>query len=353
MSTRWMDSIVTQVTVVAALLFFLPVQAQADLNSPQVQYYPGGSTSIEVGKEEFLKNYASLAGIAGVYVNLDYVYGSSKKNDIAIKDDLEQQVRAKFKEAGLRYLSEEDLLITPGMPEIAVYPSYTGGGLGEAKPDQRGVGNSAEENLDCCRNSVWMSFSQSATILRRPNSHFKLGTWGAGEDSDWCKNRGEWMYDAVLRTVDLFVADYKKAETEKKPVKIANAEEIPSNCAQAWAVHLQVFDTNSTEIKGAFVPILDKLVAQSARCQNYNYVIETHADQRADDNYNKILSEARAGSIKEYLMGSGIAYNRLKTIAYGESKPLRVGNTEEDHAANRRVVIVPALGPIVNSQADQ
>lgn len=337
-------------SILTTLFIAIPVFAASAENT--VRYYPGGGAGIEVGKEEFLKNYASLAGIEGAYVNLDYVIGSSEKNNIELRDDLEEQVRKRFEDAGLKFLTKEEHLLTPGMPEMAVYPSYTGGGLGADVPnplDARGVD---VINTDCCRNSVWMSFSQSATILRRPDSHFKLGTWGAGDDSKWCENRGQWMYDAVLKTIDLFIEDYKQAETEKKPLKIETAEQVPANCAQSWAVHLQVFDTNSTEIMGPFVPILDKLVGQAKRCGSYSYIIETHADRRSTDAYNKILSEARAASIKEYLMARGIEYSRLKSIAYGESKPLSMGNTEADHAANRRVVIIPNLGPIVSSQKE-
>jgi len=62
--------------------------------------------------------------------------------------------------------------------------------------------------------------------------------------------------------------------------------------------------------------------------------------------YNKILSEARAFAIKDYLVGMKIAYERLETKAFGESMPLTSGTTDKDHAINRRVVIIPKIAEI-------
>lgn len=331
----------------------LPVTTPA-AELPEI-YYPGGGTGLQVGSEEFLKNYASLAGLEGVYVLLDYVFASSKKNGITLpKDDLEDQVRQRLEKAGLRMLTEEEMKLTPGLPEMAVFPSYTGGSIGAKVNPLPGSADSEKMCADqCCRNSVWISFSQSASILRRPDTQFKLGTWGNGDDSNWCENRGEWMYDAVLGVIDLFVEDHKKAESEQIPVTIASAGEVPINCAQTWSVQLQLFDTDSAELKTTVTPILDKFAQQAQRCGNYRYEIETHADKRASESYNKVLTQARAAVIKDYLVRGGINYSRIITLAMGESQPITDGETESDHAANRRVVIRPILDVRMSSLSEE
>ena len=324
-------------------------QAPAAATTPVVKYYPTGGGGLMVGSEEYLKNYASLAGMEGIYVVLDYVFGSSEKNGIVLKhDDLEEQVRLRLEKAGLKMLTKEEMELTPGQPEMAVYPAYSGGSIG-ATDNPRVTASTAANatgdacGMSCCRNSIWVSVSQSASLLRRPDSQYKLGTWGNGDDSNWCENRGEWMYDAVLGVIDSFVADYQKAEQENEPVTIANADELPANCSQTWAVNLQMFDTDSTEIKNEIKPILNKFVEQATRCRSYDYVIETHADVRASNEYNKLLTQVRAAVLKDFLVTNNIAYSRIRTIAYGESTPVTDGQTESDHAANRRVVIRPRL----------
>ncbi len=324
--------------------------APATQATQSVKYYPTGGGGLLVGTEEYLKNYASLAGMEGIYVVLDYVFGSSEKNGITLKhDDLEEQVRQRLERVGLRMLTKEEMELTPGQPEMAVYPAYSGGSIGATEnplvtASSAANGTSADAcDFSCCRNSIWVSVSQSASLLRRPDSQYKLGTWGNGDDSNWCENRGEWMYDAVLGVIDSFVADYEKAEQENEPLTVASADELPANCSQTWAVNLQIFDTDSTELKQEIMPILNKFVEQAKRCNSYDYVIETHADVRATNEYNKLLTQVRASVLKDFLVTNNIAYSRVRTVAYGESTPLTDGQTESDHAANRRVVIRPQL----------
>lgn len=312
------------------------------------RYYPiANPNPLEVGTEEYLDNYASLAGIEGVRVVTSYVFGSAKKyklNDM--KTDLVPQIRQRLEGVGLRMLSEEELKTTPGQPTLTFFPSYTGNDIdaiqAATKPELAAANDEkSADKHDCCRSSIWASFQQSASILRDPNTQYMFSTWGSGEDTDSCDDRGAWTYDAVLKTIDKFVDDYKKAQSERKPKLVSNATDVPENCAQAWLMNLSVFETNKTTISDAVKPILDQLAETASRCDRYSYLIETHADKRADEAYNKVLSEARAHAIKDYLLRKDVSYNRLKTVSYGESKPLTDGNSEEDHAVNRRVVIIP------------
>ncbi len=314
------------------------------------RYYPPASPDrLEVGSEEFTDNYASLAGLEGVRVDTTYVIGSAEKYELTdMKSDLVEQIRQRLTDAGLRMLSEEELESTPGQPSLTFFPAYQGNDIDALKAKLAGEDAVAEhakidESHDCCRSSIWASFQQSSSILRDPNRQYRFATWGSGDDTDSCNDRGLWTYNAVLETIDRFIEDYKKAESELRPMLVSNAAEVPESCSQAWLMNLSVFDTNKTAISEAVKPILDQLADTAARCDRYNYLIETHADKRADEAYNKLLSEARALAIKDYLLQKDVPYGRLRTIAYGESKPLSNGNSEKDHAVNRRVVIIPQL----------
>ena len=147
--------------------------------------------------------------------------------------------------------------------------------------------------------------------------------------------------EIFLEPVILQTDDYEKSESEERPATIETASEIPVNCAQTWTVSLPMFDTDSSNLKESIKPILHRFSTQAQRCQNYNYIIETHADKRSTESYNRALTEARAASIKEHLVSIGLEYNRLETIAFGESQLLNHGDAAADHAENRRVVIRP------------
>lgn len=69
--------------------------------------------------------------------------------------------------------------------------------------------------------------------------------------------------------------------------------------------------------------------------------IEGHCDMRGSIEYNLSLGERRAKAVKSYLVSLGVASDRLSVISYGKEKLLAMGDTEADHARNRRANFVP------------
>lgn len=68
-------------------------------------------------------------------------------------------------------------------------------------------------------------------------------------------------------------------------------------------------------------------------------VLQGHSDQRGTREYNLGLSERRANSIQKYLSIMNVSSQQVEVIAYGEEKPATRGNTPEDYAKNRRVIL--------------
>lgn len=64
--------------------------------------------------------------------------------------------------------------------------------------------------------------------------------------------------------------------------------------------------------------------------------VEGHCDERGTLEYNQVLGENRAISVKKYLVTLGIAPDRLYTISYGETMPVESGHNEDAWAKNRR-----------------
>lgn len=311
---------------------------------------------LEIGAEEFREGYLTLRGLEGLHVDLSAIMAAGKDKGIVIPETFEQQVQDKIEAAGLFFLTKEEMRVTPGQPMMNLWPAYEGGG--------NGVEDSILEDADVdnahacaipvtCKNSIWADFGQSASLLRQPENQYRLSTWGDGDESHQCDNRGEWMVEAVLRKIDFFIADYKKAQQEMTPVVVAKTSDVPEHCSQSWVTHLNVFATNESAINEHVKPIFDRLNQVAERCNTFNYIIETHADQRADSAYNAILTEARARSIKDYLLSKGMPYHRIKMRPLGESAPISQGSSEADHAINRRVIIKPVdLEAFENAELD-
>lgn len=72
------------------------------------------------------------------------------------------------------------------------------------------------------------------------------------------------------------------------------------------------------------------------RNADLNVLIEGHSDLRGTENYNLALGERRAQTVKRYLVSLGVAETKIRTISYGELRPVDPGTTEAAFAKNRR-----------------
>ena len=68
-------------------------------------------------------------------------------------------------------------------------------------------------------------------------------------------------------------------------------------------------------------------------------VIEGHTDNVGDKVFNQTLSDQRSASVKAALVSKGISSDRIKTVGYGQDKPIADNASEDGKAKNRRVEI--------------
>ena len=68
--------------------------------------------------------------------------------------------------------------------------------------------------------------------------------------------------------------------------------------------------------------------------------IEGYCDERGTAEYNMALGQRRAQETEKYLINLGIKESIIKTISYGEERPLDPDHNEEAWAKNRRAHFV-------------
>ncbi|MGV8834766.1 OmpA family protein [Cellvibrio sp.] len=66
-------------------------------------------------------------------------------------------------------------------------------------------------------------------------------------------------------------------------------------------------------------------------------VIEGHTDNVGNDQFNMQLSQRRADSVLQYLVGQQIDASRISTVARGEAEPASTNDTEAGKRDNRRI----------------
>ena len=99
------------------------------------------------------------------------------------------------------------------------------------------------------------------------------------------------------------------------------------------------FKLDSAEITADSKHILDNVAATLNAPESAGIAVEVggHTDALGSDPYNIMLSQQRVEAVRQYLIGKGVAADRLKAHAYGKADPVADNSTEQGRQENRRV----------------
>jgi peptidoglycan-associated lipoprotein len=96
------------------------------------------------------------------------------------------------------------------------------------------------------------------------------------------------------------------------------------------------FDFDRFNLRPDALKLLDEAVARLQANPSINVTIEGHCDSIGTQQYNLALGERRASSARDYLISRGIAASRLRTVSFGEDRPIDTNETPAGRARNRR-----------------
>ena len=107
---------------------------------------------------------------------------------------------------------------------------------------------------------------------------------------------------------------------------------------QAEAGEVVYFAFDSSMLRPESEAVLRQQAAWLQRNPGVRVAIEGHTDERGTREYNLALGERRAAAVRSYLIGLGVAANRISTVSYAAERPAAAGSTEQAWALNRRAV---------------
>jgi len=98
------------------------------------------------------------------------------------------------------------------------------------------------------------------------------------------------------------------------------------------------FDLNKATIRSESHTLLNQVASILLQHPEVTRIrIEGHTDDLGPDRFNQRLSEERAEAVRHYLIGKGVAPQRLRSVGFGPTRPLHDRDSDEARAANRRV----------------
>jgi OmpA-OmpF porin, OOP family len=98
------------------------------------------------------------------------------------------------------------------------------------------------------------------------------------------------------------------------------------------------FELGSDRLLEVSFPLLDEVARVMAENPQVEVIqIEGHTDSTGGAARNRELSKLRAESVREYMIGKGIAKGRMVAKGFGPDRPIAPNDTPEGREANRRV----------------
>lgn len=97
------------------------------------------------------------------------------------------------------------------------------------------------------------------------------------------------------------------------------------------------FDFDQAGIRPSMTDTLIKNADYLNSTPRANVIIEGNSDERGTNEYNLALGERRAINTQQYLINLGVDPARMRTVSFGEEKPLFLGQNEDAYRYNRRV----------------
>jgi peptidoglycan-associated lipoprotein len=96
------------------------------------------------------------------------------------------------------------------------------------------------------------------------------------------------------------------------------------------------FDYDKAEIRPESRAVLQKNADFMKKWASVVVSVEGHCDVRGSSEYNLALGSRRANAVKDYLLGLGVAANRVTVLSKGKEQPFCTEESEACWQQNRR-----------------
>jgi outer membrane protein OmpA-like peptidoglycan-associated protein len=153
------------------------------------------------------------------------------------------------------------------------------------------------------------------------------------EDADGCPDPDN-DKDGVLDAADKCPNDPGPPDNDGCPKKY---EHIVVTQEKIELKQKIFFDTNKATIQARSFPLLEEIAAVLKSRATMTVRIEGHTDSRGKHDHNMQLSQSRAESVRQHLVGLGVDMSRMEAKGYGPDQPIETNKTAAGREKNRRV----------------
>jgi outer membrane protein OmpA-like peptidoglycan-associated protein len=160
--------------------------------------------------------------------------------------------------------------------------------------------------------------------------------------------------DAAKANLHAQQADSEKAEMRARLSTQLNLVLQTRDSARGLIVNMSdvLFDTGKYSLKPGAREKLAKVAGILLAYPGINVQVGGYTDNVGGDEMNQALSEHRAGSVRDYLIESGVNSNSVTARGYGNTEPVATNDNSTGRQQNRRVELVVS-GEIIGTPVKQ
>jgi OmpA-OmpF porin, OOP family len=150
--------------------------------------------------------------------------------------------------------------------------------------------------------------------------------------------------EAETKTMDAeqarLQAEKAKEELAKLQKDMADLQAKQTDRGLVLTLRDVLFETGKAQLLPGAMRTIDKVAEFLIKNPRRNVLIEGHTDSVGGDEYNQILSEQRANSVRSGLIDYEVPPERITIKGYGKKYPVASNDTQSGRQQNRRVEIV-------------
>jgi outer membrane protein OmpA-like peptidoglycan-associated protein len=203
-------------------------------------------------------------------------------------------------------------------------------------PDPDNDGDGIVDKMDACPNTPGPITNRGCPVMDRdgdgnPDDQDKCPDQAGPKENGGCPDAdrdGDGIVDRLDRC-----PDEPGVAPDGCPKKYTLVEVKKDRIVIKQQVHFQT-------AKWAILPdsyaLLDQVVQVLRDYPKMRLSVEGHTDSVGGEVSNMKLSQARAESVRTYLVGKGIQADRLEAVGYGTTKPIASNKTDKGRSQNRR-----------------
>ena len=201
---------------------------------------------------------------------------------------------------------------------------------------ERGKDPSRERDLS--KESLYRAeVADGASAAAKADADRRAKEWElAGLQKEW-DEKGAATNDAAARA-EAERAAREAEEARKRLAKFADVKEDERGTIITLAGGIP-FKTGKADLQPVAVDRL-KIVAEALKGTQRTILVEGHTDSTGTPEKNLTLSQARAETVRKYLVADGIPDSQIRAVGVGQERPVADNKTSAGRAKNRRVEVV-------------